>query len=90
VIKSIVSISHRMQSNILIKDDGEAALADFGLSRILEVSGFTTKISGTWRYMALELLGEGAPRVTAESDIWALAMTVVEVRISPVTGTLLS
>ena len=83
------SISHKPQSNILINDSGEASLADFGLSRILEKSGFTTKTtSGTWRYMALELVTapqeeyeEVIPRVTVATDVWAFAMTVVEVCI---------
>jgi len=43
-------------SNILINPQGEASLADFGLSRILHKSGFTTMtVSGTYRYMAPEL-----------------------------------
>jgi serine/threonine protein kinase len=59
------------------------SLIDFGLSRILQISGFTTKtISGTSRYVALELLKEEfTPRVTAATDTWALAMTVIEVRV---------
>jgi serine/threonine protein kinase len=85
--QTIVSISHKSQSNILINGNGEASLADFGLSRILEKSGFTTRTtSGTWRYMALELVSppggeyeDFIPRVTAATDVWAFAMTVVEV-----------
>jgi serine/threonine protein kinase len=34
------------QSNILVNDMGEAQLTDFGLSRVLEFSGFTTKSVG--------------------------------------------
>jgi len=79
-------------SNILIDDNGEVRLTDFGLSRILQTSGFTTKTaSGTLRYMAPELVEiceesaeeeeeeESAPRVTVGTDVWAFGMTVTEV-----------
>lgn len=87
-IKSLVFLSHQLQSNILITDNGEASLTDFGLSRILHTSGFTTDTaSGTLRYLAPELFSisaegedEPIPRVTIPTDVWAFAMTVVEVR----------
>ena len=67
-----------------MNDKHEACIADFGLSRILEASGFTTKsVGGTFRWMAHELLapeGDSIPQVTAASDVWAFAMTVLEVR----------
>lgn len=70
-------------TNILMNDRLEASLTDFGLSRILEMSGFTTKtMSVTWRYAAPELLDNEEPRVTAATDVWAFAMTVLEVCIS--------
>jgi serine/threonine protein kinase len=54
-----MSISYCLQSNILINDNGEASLSDYGLSRILEISGFTTNTqSATWRYAAPELFSE--------------------------------
>lgn len=77
--------SHPFQSNILIGDCEEAILSDYGLSRILERSGFTTTTqSATWRYMAPELLSvrddaEHSPRVTMATDVWSFAMTVIEV-----------
>ncbi|KZT21085.1 kinase-like protein [Neolentinus lepideus HHB14362 ss-1] len=69
--------------NILMSEGG-AALCDFGLSRILDVKGFTTQtVGGTCRWMAPELLecdkAEELPRVTTFSDIWAFAMTVLEI-----------
>jgi len=76
-------------SNVLINDIGRACLADFGLSRILGESGFSTKTeSGTWRYMAHELITpcgqeeELNPPVTAATDVWAFAMTVIEILTS--------
>lgn len=79
-----------------MNDRCEASISDFGLSRILEVTGFTTKsVGGTCRWMAQELIApaddeeESTPRVTTESDVWAFAMTVIEVDI-PVTIHLLT
>jgi len=71
--------------NILVNDKHDACITDFGLSRILDVSGFTTQtVKGTYRWMAYELLayellGRAVPRITAASDIWAFGMTVLEV-----------
>jgi serine/threonine protein kinase len=74
------------QSNILVNDKNEASIADFGLSRILETSGFTTKsIAGTSRWMACELIApeeedeDHPPELTKATDVWAFAMTVIEV-----------
>ncbi|KAI9568867.1 kinase-like domain-containing protein [Boletus coccyginus] len=70
--------------NILISDGGQAALTDFGLSIVLEMSGFTTKNTpGTLRYMAAELLAEpttsAAIRPTTATDVWALGITATEI-----------
>ena len=57
----------------------------FGLSRLLETSGFTTNtVFGPIRFLAPELIAspvdeEFAPRVTVATDVWAFAMTVIEV-----------
>jgi serine/threonine protein kinase len=114
LVESFIYVSYQLQSNILINDSGEASLTDFGLSRILQTHGFTTKTaSGTWRYMAPELAltceadesnvgmtdgwcwkspelmlasqneeEEPLPRVTMATDVWAFAMTVIEVCLS--------
>lgn len=73
-------------TNILIDDAGNAMLADFGHSRILGVSGFTTStmtIAGTFRYMAPELMVPANPDITPTptiaSDIWAAGMTGLEI-----------
>ena len=69
-----------------MNDQHEVRITDFGLSRILGESGFTTKsVGGTYRWMAPELLapeGEVVPQVTVASDVWAFGMTVLEVRLS--------
>ena len=69
-----------------MNDERQACIADFGLSRILGESGFTTKsVAGTCRWMAHELVElsdgeeESVPQVTAASDIWAFGMTILEV-----------
>ena len=50
--------SDHLQSNILINDNGEATLADYGLSRIVERTRSTTNAQTTWRYAAPELFRE--------------------------------
>ncbi|KAG2055496.1 kinase-like protein [Suillus hirtellus] len=75
-------------TNVLIDDSWNAVLTDFGLSRVLEVSGFTTtnvKAVGTFRYMAPELMNPvntasaTAPLPTVQSDIWSAGMTGLEI-----------
>jgi len=76
-------------NNILINDLGEASIIDFGLSRILQASGFTTQtMSGSLRYMAPELIyiaihdptnDESVPLVTLQTDLWATAITITEI-----------
>ena len=73
--------------NVLIDDDSNAHLADFGLSRVSEPTGLTTKsIAGSCRWMAYELmhsdnLEQDVP-FTLATDVWALGMTILEVRNS--------
>jgi serine/threonine protein kinase len=79
-----ISIIHGdiKSSNILINDEGKASLTDFGLSIILHASGFTTKTTaGTWRFMAPELMAADDiyTRVSKATDVWAFAMTIVEI-----------
>jgi serine/threonine protein kinase len=49
-------ISYQLQSHILVNDEGEAKITDFGLSRLLDTTGFTSVSSGTRRYVPAELL----------------------------------
>jgi len=82
------------QFNILVNDEHKACISDFGLSRILEASGFTTtSVGGTYRWMAYELIayefdGLSVPKITKATDTWAFGMTVVEVRPPSITNPL--
>lgn len=78
----------------MIDENGSPLLGDFGLSRICNTKGFTTKnVMGSIRWMSPELLREwtNTPqsdssrdddivRTTKASDIWAFGMTILEVR----------
>ena len=86
-VSSSLAASHTflnrlLKLNILVNDDGEATVAGLGQSRILNTPGFTTKtLLGAWRWMACELLAteEEDVQVTLATDVWAFAMTVIEV-----------
>ncbi|KAF9448420.1 kinase-like protein [Macrolepiota fuliginosa MF-IS2] len=64
-------------SNILIHDDGYPLLCDFGRSKILATSGFTTKPIGACRYQPSELLQGHGPNKT--TDVYAFAVTSYEI-----------
>jgi len=82
-------------SNILINDKLEASVTDFVQSRTLEKSSSTHKFAEVgyvpimtegWRWRAPEQMGgqtdteEGSlPCVTTATDVWAFAMTVIEI-----------
>lgn len=74
-------------TNVLLDNSFNAVLTDFGLSRVLEASGFTTtniKAVGTFRYMARELMNPTYPSTTAplptlQSDVWSAGMTGLEI-----------
>ena len=71
------------QDNILIDQDCNARLADFGLITISD-STSTTSCGGTYRWMSPELLDQETPglktrRRTGSSDCYALGMVVYEV-----------
>lgn len=83
--------------NVLISDSGKALLADFGLSALIDKaeSSTTTALSvrgwNSVRFAAPELLQDTASsgataRVrskTAQSDVWAFGMLVIQDRCSP-------
>lgn len=79
---------HSSQANILVNDKLEASISDFGLARIPMQSGFTTKAAGgTYRWLAHELVfpddddsdEEPVLQATTATDVWAFAMTILEV-----------
>ncbi|KAG8686159.1 hypothetical protein FRC09_014306, partial [Ceratobasidium sp. 395] len=69
--------------NILIGHDGVAKLTDFGLSVLSEATcAFSTTHTtgaGSTRWMAPELLSDIPVNQSYESDIYALAMTFIEI-----------
>ncbi|GJJ12478.1 hypothetical protein Clacol_006720 [Clathrus columnatus] len=69
--------------NILMSDDGRPCLSDFGLSSVLRQEGLTatTEHAGSLAWMSPELLqAQAIPAIpTTYSDVWAYAMTVLEV-----------
>lgn len=69
---------------MLISPAQRAILTDFGLSRAVEEgsTGFTTSegLKGTLRYLSPELVQDSTIGQSLESDIWAWACLVMEVR----------
>lgn len=69
-----------------MSDEGKALLCDFGLSAMADGSGLdkssTLRMSGSLQWMSIELISSDEPgsEITKSSDIWALAMAMVEVR----------
>lgn len=69
-----------------MNDSEEAALSDFGLSRVLQSldtrTGLTTSggARGTHYYMAQELFAEDTPRANRESDVYAFGGLILRVR----------
>lgn len=66
--------------NIMISENGEIKLADFGLVYDMKNSqekSYTLK--GTIRYLAPEQLGYEQKRCSIQTDMWALGVTVIEV-----------
>ncbi|KAJ3560951.1 hypothetical protein NP233_g10504 [Leucocoprinus birnbaumii] len=78
------------QDNILIKPDGSACLADFGLSAIAEGGTLSTHVSrkagGTLCWMAPEIALDRITRQTLKSDVYSLSSVMLEVR-EFITGT---
>jgi serine/threonine protein kinase len=84
-----------LQANILINSEFRACLADFGLAAIIEDASYlegtgTYKTAGTIRWMAPEILDpekygyikRARRKLPSKStDIYALGMTILEVRI---------
>ena len=77
-----------MQANILVDDEENPCIADFGLAKVealqISLTG-TSTAKGTERWQAPELLlpgmfgGDG--RHSTASDVYAFGMTCLEVRM---------
>lgn len=83
------------QSNILVSDNGEALLSDFGISAVFEEATgsaclVSSSFAGSVRWMAFELFridireeeGDGPqeiPQLTTYSDVWSYGSTALEV-----------
>jgi serine/threonine protein kinase len=72
------------QSNILISDEHEACITDFGLSKYLDQSPTSTVNRGNIRWIAPELLRQELTRgdltpYNEATDIFSLAMTAIEI-----------
>jgi len=80
--------SDMKSDNIVVSEDGEPLLADYGISRFMasfhSFGGTTTDISGSARWMAIELLFIGSEADSSpsfhskESDVWAYGMVLYE------------
>ncbi|XP_059160582.1 mitogen-activated protein kinase kinase kinase 2-like [Physella acuta] len=67
-------------NNILMVDDMNIKLTDFGISEIIDDNGVATEI-GTVRYMAPEVIYTDGGKIinyTSRADIWSVGCTVVE------------
>jgi serine/threonine protein kinase len=74
-----------VQNNILITQDGQACLGDFGIADTFRDHTYHSHPLEAIRYMAPERLAENLSRtkhLLTESDIYSFAMTSFEVRSS--------
>jgi len=73
--------------NVVVTDSGVAQLNDFGMSQLLDIQGFTTKVMRNIRFSAPELMPitEAASDVhpTFQSDIFGLAMLLLQLFHGP-------
>jgi len=70
--------------NVVVDDQGEPLLMDFGCSSFVNESGHATsspsdQLRGTPRHMAPEKMLPGSYPITLQSDIWSFAMLCIEV-----------
>lgn len=64
-------------ANVLIDDNGNYAITDFGISAEMGGADMESETGGTFAYMAPERFVDGTPPMP-ESDIWALGATLYE------------
>jgi serine/threonine-protein kinase len=68
-------------ANVLIDDQGEPLVSDFGLAKFLDADVELTQVGqfvGTPAYMAPEQICGGPNRNNAQSDVWALGVILFE------------
>jgi serine/threonine-protein kinase len=68
-------------SNILLDEQGEPHLTDFGLAKLLEGGKDVTQsmaVLGTPHYMAPEQASGGSPRITTAADVYSLGAILFE------------
>lgn len=88
-LKPAIAHGNIKPENVIVKNDLQAALCDFGVSRIFEgIAGvsdstITGDVTGrTAGYQAKELLQENAPSASAPGDVYALGGLILAVRSS--------
>ncbi len=67
-------------ANVLLNDQGEPAVADFGVAKFLAGEDLTEigRKLGTWWYMSPEQVQGQTERINAQTDIWALGVILYE------------
>ncbi|KAL0228863.1 hypothetical protein GEMRC1_013483 [Eukaryota sp. GEM-RC1] len=72
------AVIHRdiKSSNILMNHEGKVKLADFGVSALVDGTRRAESVVGTPYWMAPEVIEQAG--AVAQSDIWALGCTVIE------------
>ncbi|TDL23383.1 kinase-like protein [Rickenella mellea] len=69
-------------NNVLINDAGDAIITDFGRSKIMDDTDYTTSLMFATAWTAPEIfLSENEVSVSYKSDIWALGMTALELYV---------
>lgn len=79
-LKEHQNIIHRdiKPSNILINDNGQIKLCDFGISGRLNNSFAKTRAAGCALYMAPERIEPGQSSYDVRADVWSLGVTLFE------------
>jgi serine/threonine protein kinase len=80
------SLTFYSKANILLDYNGQARLADLGISSVAasasETLGWetaTTNVKGSLRWMAPEVILDSEPSRTTARDIYAFGSTILEV-----------
>ncbi|KAK4230627.1 putative serine/threonine-protein kinase fhkC [Podospora fimiseda] len=75
--RNIVHRDIKPENILLVDDDLNIKIADFGLAKIIGEDSFTTTLCGTPSYVAPEILAEtGRRKYTKAVDIWSLGVVL--------------